>query len=370
MDDNVLAFLALLRGGLWEEEVLLAQYPKIDFGAVYTLAEEQAVVGLIAAGMEHVKDVTLPKDFALKVAGYTLQLEQRNSAMNGFIATLMGKMNNAGIYALLVKGQGIAQCYQRPLWRAPGDVDLFLNETNYNAAKSFFPTIASSIKPENPYTKHLGMTVDSWEVELHGNMRANILNRMDEVIDAVQEDTFVNKKVRIWRNGSSDILLPSPDNDLIFIFTHILHHFYRGGIGLRQICDWCRLLWTYRLQLNQDLLETRLKQAGIMQEWKAFANFVVGYLGMPESYIPCFGHLSNNKKKSRRLLSFIIKTGNFGHNRDRPFYQKYPYLIRKCISLWRNGGDILHHLSLFPCNSFLYLLRFLNKGFLAVAVGD
>lgn len=69
------------------------------------------MVGLVAAGLEHVTDVKLPKEEVLLVVGQTLQLEQRNKAMNAFVAELIGRLKDAGINALLVKGQGIAQCY-------------------------------------------------------------------------------------------------------------------------------------------------------------------------------------------------------------------------------------------------------------------
>ena len=71
------------------------------------------------------------------------------------------------------------------------------------------------------------------------------------------------------------------NNDILLIFTHFLKHFYKGGIGLRQICDWCRLLWTYRDSIDVALLEQRLRKMGLMSEWKAFAALAVEYLGMP-----------------------------------------------------------------------------------------
>jgi hypothetical protein len=111
----------LVRAGLWEKEVQLASFGQIDFNEVYRLAEEQSVVGLVAAGLEHLQDVQPPKEILLQFIGQSLQLEQRSIAMNGFIAALVEKMRKVGIYTLLVKGQGTAQCYERPLWRAAGD---------------------------------------------------------------------------------------------------------------------------------------------------------------------------------------------------------------------------------------------------------
>ena len=222
MDKNQKAFFELLRAGLWEKDVRLSPNKDIDFSAIMRLAEEQSVVGLVAAGLEHVIDVKVPQQWALQFAGQTIQLEQRNKAMNAFIAKLIGKLRNGDIYTLLVKGQGIAQCYERPLWRACGDVDLFLSEENYKKAQVLLIPIAHNLEEENPFIRHLAMTIDNWEVELHGTLRSQLGKRIDRVIDEVQEDVFCGDNVRSWDNGGTQVFLPSANNDTIFVFTHIL----------------------------------------------------------------------------------------------------------------------------------------------------
>ena len=67
-NNNQKAFL-LVRAGLWETEARLARFEPIDFMEVYRLAEEQSVVGLVAAGIEHVEDIKVPQDCALSFAG-------------------------------------------------------------------------------------------------------------------------------------------------------------------------------------------------------------------------------------------------------------------------------------------------------------
>ena len=146
MSDSILnVFLALIRAGLWEKDIQLLSFGEIDYPAVITLANEQSVVGLVSAGIEHVTDLQVPKEYVLQVVGQTLQIEQSNNAMNKFIGVLIDKMRGAEIYTLLVKGQGIAQCYERPLWRSCGDVDLLLSDDNYFKAKIFLSQIATSI---------------------------------------------------------------------------------------------------------------------------------------------------------------------------------------------------------------------------------
>ena len=108
LNNNQQGFLELVRSGLWEKNACLLPFGDIDVQEIYKLAQEQAVVGLAAAGLEHVTDIKVPKEDALVFAGAALLLEQRNLAMNYFVGVTVGRLRQADIYTLLVKGQGIA----------------------------------------------------------------------------------------------------------------------------------------------------------------------------------------------------------------------------------------------------------------------
>ena len=357
------AFFALLKAGLWKQNVRISAFEPIDFAALYDLADGQSVVGLVAAGLEQVVDRKITKPEALPFMKRVFSLEGRNASMNEFIGTIVGKMRDAGIYTLLVKGQGVAQCYARPQWRSSGDIDFFLDARNYELAKSFLRPMADSCGSEEEYTKHFGLEIKPWEVELHGTLRCGLSSRVDRGIDAIQEDTFSRGNIRTWRNGETDIFLPGADNDIVLTFTHILNHFYLGGIGLRQICDWCRLLWTYRETIDSGLLERRLREMGLTSEWKAFGALAVDYLGMPAEAMPLYDASAGWSRKARRICAFILKVGNFGKNRDLSYYRKYPYLVRKTISLGQRLGDLARHALIFPLDSFRFLPNILFHGF-------
>lgn len=323
-------------------------FKEIDYKEVYRLAQEQSVTGLVAAGLEHVTDAIVPNDVALQLAGQALQTEQRNIAMNEFVASLIESMRKQGIYALLLKGQGVAQCYERPLWRSCGDVDLFLSEDNYNKAELFCSRIASRDGEVEEFRKHHPYTIDNWEVELHGNLRVGLWGSVDKTLDKVQYDVFCGGSVRSWFNGKTQVFLLGADEDIVFSFAHILQHLFKYGVGLRQVCDWCRLLWHYHDSLNLSLLEQRLQMMGVMSEWKAFAYLVVSELGFPEDLMPFYMNSNKCKRKSKRLLSAIFESGNFGHNKDFSYLRDYKTVRRKAKTLWSITQTNARLFSIFP----------------------
>lgn len=359
LSNNQQAFFSLVKAGLWEQDAQLAQYDEIDYSEVMRLAEEQSVVGLVVAGLEHVIDVRVPKEDVLHFVGRTLQLEQRNIAMNAYVATLIDNLRSNGINAVLVKGQGVAQCFERPLWRASGDVDLLLDTDNYERAKQLLLPLAENVEDEFKSFKHIGMTLPGgFVVELHGTLHSRLSNRVDKVIDNVQKDVFFGGSVRAWQDGDSLIVLPAPDNDIFFVFTHILHHFFLEGVGLRQICDWCRLLWTFRKEIHVNQVEHWLREAGLMNEWMSFAAMAVEWLGMPVEAMPFYD--SQYRDKGEKILEFVLETGNFGHNRR--IVSSGSLVGDKTNSLWRKVKDFAHHARVFPMNSVRFFPHFAING--------
>ena len=341
----------------------------MDWEKVYQLAEEQSVIGLVLAGIE-TSNVRPPQELLLQWIGEVQILEQQNKAMNKFVAKLIEKLRAADVYAILVKGQGIAQCYEKPLWRCSGDVDLLLSYDNYQKAKTLLTPLASEVESEYEGISHLGMTIDGWVVELHGSLRVGLPNKINRVLDDIKTDTFNRGNVRSWMNGQTQVFLLGKENDIVYVFVHFFNHFYKEGVGLRQLCDWCRLIWTYRDEIDVKKIEGRIQEMGLVSEWKAFYNLASRYLGMPDFGSGLMVHDSRYDKKADRIMEFILKSGNMGHNRDMSHFSKKPYLIRKCVSMGRRITDLINHARIFPMDSLRFFPRIMFNGVRSAVRGE
>ena len=361
---NLKTFFALLRVGLWGNGNLDIRIDgATEWQEVYRLATEQSVLGLVLAGLEH-SDVKPPQILLLQWIGEVQVIEQRNKEMNAFVAELIEKLRRNEIYVLLVKGQGVAQCYEKPLWRSSGDVDLLLSNNNYLKAKSALKSIASEVANEDATTKHQAMVINGFDVELHGKMPFTLSMRVEAGIDEVLDDLFCRGNIRSWDCNGTQVFLPSPDNDVILVFTHFLHHFFIEGVGLRQICDWCRLLYTYRDSLNYGLLESRIRKMGLMSEWKAFGALAIEYLGFPKDSMPLLNVdvdlNANLKKKADRIMELVLECGNFGHNKDLSYRVKYKGFTYKLVSLWRRLCDFRRFATIFPLDAPQFFVTYVT----------
>lgn len=384
MDNSKRAFFELVKAGLFpvhDEGFMVNEslFQDVEWEKIYQLAQEQSVLGLVLAGLEQYKNLNanlnIPKVLLLQWIGEVQVIEQRNKEMNAFINQLIGDLRKANIYTLIVKGQGVAQCYEIPLWRALGDIDFYMNEDDFQKAKIFFRPLVDKFDPDNEYTRHINMHYGEWVVEIHANQYVTLSNKINKVLKEIHEDLFYNGNVRSWMNGNTQVFLPSENNDAVLIFTHFLSHFYKGGIGLRQICDWCRLLWTFRESIDYGLLEKRIRKAGLLTEWRAFGTFAIDYLGMPAGAMSMYdsrlmGHGSLFAKKAERICKFILEVGNFGHNRDTSYYSKYPFVVRKAISAWWRVKDLCRHAMIFPLDSLRFFPRIMFNGVRSAIRGE
>ncbi len=361
VNKTIETFFNLVRAGLWERDTMYTSSQKPYSQGVLRLAREQAVCGLITAGLDHVSDLKIGKTDSMPFLKEVVMTENRNIAMNDFLGRLFNRLEENGVKAVLVKGQGVAQCYERPLWRSAGDTDLFFDEDNYHKAKTFLTPLAASVESEDKRKKHLALTIDSWLVELHGLMPTEISERINAGVVAVQKDVFENGGVRFWDNNGVSIPLPSPDNDVIIIFTHFIQHFFVGGVGLRQISDWCRLLWTCRETIDRELLESRLRDMGLMSEWKAFAQFAVDYLGIPIEAMPFYEESGKLKRQARKIRSLIIHAGNFGHNKDQSYRREHPGFQGRIITFFRRLAEFVRLAFIFPCDGPRFFLTYLTR---------
>ena len=120
--------------------------------------------------------------------------------------------------------------------------------------------------------------------------------------------------------------------------------------------------------MNRVLLEERIQKAGLISEWKSLAALAVDYLGMPVEAMPLYSETPRWSRKAKKILRFVLETGNFGHNRDLSYYQTKPLFQRKLISFWRQTSDGIHHFFLFPLDSLKVWGRMVTRGLLAVTV--
>ena len=306
-------FFELLRSGLQgksPDEALFSQ--PVSWEAIYGIASEQTVVGNVVDGINllPLKIMPTPEELDLFLCDIFV-VEKRNHQLNNFIPKLLSLAGKEEVW--LIKGQGVARYHHQPMRRQPGDIDFLMTPDSYEKLRPVFLKKATKKEDEDPYILQTGMMYGSIEVELHGSLRTLISPSFDRKLDKYLKDAFSAPAPDVVTIGETPVKLPSPQFNAFYLFTHILHHFWTGGVGLRQIIDWALMLRKERGRIDLDKLRSSLEDFGLMRQWVLFADFCevkLGLSGLPFSTGKASGRIE-------RLSEDILRSGNFGKKKPQ-----------------------------------------------------
>jgi hypothetical protein len=362
-------FFALLRSGLWNEVPDRTPFAGgTDWEALYRLAFQQTVVPLVTDGINRLPGELLPAEPERldPFLGDLMATAKRNRVLDAFIPKLFGALKD--IPVVLVKGQSLALDYPEPERRQPGDIDLLLLPSSYEAAKGILLPKATKVLEEQAEIWHQGMHFHNIEVEIHGSVSTLISKRLDRKLAVLLEEQFDGRTFPSVSIGGAGIPVPEADFNAIYIFVHFLQHYWSGGVGLRQLTDWMVFVSVHKRDIHPVILERRLHEFGLLHLWKVFTGFVQEYLGCPAEKLPLAA--KPDPKKNARIWKYIRRSGNFGKNQDRS-RKKESYLVRKFHSLWRLVvADRLRHFPVFPKESIRFFFGSFGYGLQRLARGE
>lgn len=81
------------------------------------------------------------------------------------------------------------------------------------------------------------------------------------------------------------------------------------------------------------------------------------------------------RKKADRIMEFILKSGNMGHNRglwlmEHDSWLSRQYVVRKAFSMFRRIGDLINHARIFPLDSLRFFPRIIYNGVRSAIKGE
>src|SRR5574344_1128514 len=126
-DNTIKQFLALLRSGLWGtpcDELLFAD--GADWEKLFSMSKRQTVRALAFDGLSTLpKSCQPPKVLLMKWYAHVLQTEDKGRRLNKVVRETYDVLRHADLEPTLLKGQGVAQYYRKPLHRQSGDIDIY-----------------------------------------------------------------------------------------------------------------------------------------------------------------------------------------------------------------------------------------------------
>lgn len=356
-------FLELLRAGLWGTAADPEQFKDgADWKGIIDLAREQTVLILVADGYATLPPQYQPsKTIQFNVEAFRVRMAQMHALLNKEIKTLSHLMDTNGIRSVLLKGQGLARNYPKPLSRACGDIDLYVGEDQFDKAKQLLEDLGVTHGEESESEKHYHCNRGNIVIELH---RFTELLRLPWENRRYQEWTrrhlIETAEFDVWNMDDHAVNLPPVQFNVLYVFYHFYNHFQTSGIALRQICDWAMFLHTHAGQYDKEVLKNDLKAFGLRSPWKVFAQMVVDYLGLPADEMPLY---TPSGIRAGKALDMVLTYGNFGRTQiaargPRP----KGYYSGKLYSFFHTLGNNLRLFPIFPVKTIINFTAFTIHG--------
>ena len=132
--------------------------------------------------------------------------------------------------------------------------------------------------------------------------------------------------------------------NVIYQLTHLYHHFFDEGIGMRQIIDYYYVVNNDELLAIKDTLQRELKYLGLWKFTGAVMYVLHEALGLSEEkmIVPL------DEKRGKLLLAEILEGGNFGRHFTKYGGFTHQSMGKKYfLKIWRN----MHFVRYYPAEA-------------------
>ncbi len=313
MSEKNSLFLELLRVALGNQESLSKTPTEDEWAWLFEMAEKQAVDGITfdALGILVQHGQKAPEDIMLTWYGYSEQIKEQNKIVNQRCKDITELFTKAGFKTCILKGQGNAMMYPNPMARVSGDIDVWVKgnrddiisfcQSKGDVGKRTYLHIDFSIYDDVPVEVHF---IPSYPIVLLSN------KKLQRYFGSFQTE---GKNVVDVDDVGFSMSIPEKKVNLVFQMSHMMRHFFFGGIGFRQVIDYYYLLRYADGKYDKEEVARLYKSLGMMRFAKAVMWIMKEILGMDEKYLI----VSPEAKRGRLLLDEIMRGGNFGSYDDR-----------------------------------------------------
>ena len=243
--NDITAIFAFLKYCLGYKRNMSRMIAGMDWQELYSFASKQALLGLSFEGIERLgKEYSeelrlnpIGRELLMTWMGKAQQIRRQNMKVNAVASKLYSMLREDGLRCCILKGQGNALIYPNAYSRNPGDIDVWVNASRERimeyAQKKF--ELGDDIR-----LQHLETSLDGVPVELHFfpcSMNNPIYHARLQKWFKRNADLQCSNVVSL-PDGIGEIAIPTTAFNVVYQLTHLYHHFFDEGIGMRQIFDY------------------------------------------------------------------------------------------------------------------------------------
>ncbi len=362
-------FLELLSAAIWNRPAEAALFDGVDsetWKALVRHAHVQRVSALIADGAASLPPGSAPpKAIAISLLLAAEKIEEANRSLNKSLADISHEYASRDFLFLLLKGQGNALYYPKPLHRTPGDLDLFLyREEDYRRAKKW--VFEQGYPRESENMQHLAFDWGNAHIENHRYVTYFTNEKYNKHFGLLVKRIVDNGDFETVQIGETAIQVLPAEFNAFYVFEHLFGHFIHTGIGLRQVCDWLLILSARRSEIDEKRFTALAQQFGLLTAMQTLAHACIRYLGAKPEIFPFPLDMENRYRDL--LMEDILRAGHFGFYRPEVKktkgkwsgrWHRYMHSVKRTFVF----GDLApSHIRILPFTKLILRIKLSLKG--------
>lgn len=315
--------LTLLRSALTGAEPECSCSPE-EWAEVYASAVKQCVVGLAYQGVSRLPASKCPpRKIMMRWAKNAEAIKGHNLLLNDISARLTATFAAEGFRSAILKGPANARLYPYRFARQCGDIDIWVEggrqkvidllqrlglfkvppKISWFDYKAYRESLRENISVSTPHHIHLKQTIDGIMIEVHFKPSSGIFNP----IANKRLQRFLEQEIEKSEKVAEGFCVPSVKFALVMQLSHIQHHFFTDGIGLKQLVDYYVLLQQASDEERTEV-SAMLHRLGMYRTAAALMGILKNIFGLEEQKMLC----SANFKSGELFLRDVMNGGVFG----------------------------------------------------------
>ena len=324
---------------------------KLNWLNLYSFASRQTVLGICFDGIgrlgqeysDELKKNPIARDLLMTWMGKAQLIRRQNMKVNAVAGKLFSMLREDGLRCCVLKGQGNALMYSNPYSRTPGDIDVWIHANRERIMKYARKKCELG---DDIRLQHIETSLDGVPVELHFfpcSMNNPIYNARLQKWFKRNADLQCSNVVSL-PDGIGEIAIPTTAFNVVYQMTHLYHHFFDEGIGMRQIIDYYYVVNNDELLVIRDTLQKELKHLGLWKFAGAVMYVLHEALGLSEEKMIA----PMDEKRGKLLLAEILNGGNFGQHFTKYGGFTHQSMGKKYfLKIWRN----MHFVRYYPAEA-------------------
>lgn len=346
MQVEIESYLAFLRYAIDDDADVPSCMSLIDWDGLLEFSQQQSIVGVMFHGMDklpphcanHPDRYTVAKWYA----NNCIVVDNNRKVFRDASQLTLFLLRKGNTKACVLKGQANALMYPDPYMRTPGDVDLWTLMEPVQLLR-FVKSLGVEMNIEYHHIDFSAFTETPAEIHFFPSFMGNLfyewrLRRYFSRVKGEQFETLVTLP-----DDAGKIFMPTDSFSRIFQLSHIMHHFFFEGIGLRQFIDYYYLLRRGFSREEQARQIKLLKQLNMYKFAMGVMWIMKHVLGLDDQYLL----VEPGEKVGKMLLNEILQSGNFGHHDKRYRFKGKTVYTQYFIEIYRN----LHFAMVFPAEA-------------------